>query len=54
LDKIVRPFFTTKPTGYETALGLSLGYDIVKAHGDEINEETKYEDGSPFIVQLPA
>jgi signal transduction histidine kinase len=41
LDKIFQPFFTTKPTGQGTRLGLSLAYDIIKAHGGEIKVETK-------------
>jgi len=53
LDKIYQPFFTTKPTGQGTGLGLSLSYDIVKAHGGEIKVETKEGDGSEFIIQLP-
>jgi signal transduction histidine kinase len=53
LDKIFQPFFTTKPAGQGTGLGLSLGYDIVKAHGGEITVETKEGEGSEFIVQLP-
>jgi len=53
LDKIFQPFFTTKPTGQGTGLGLSLAYDIVKAHGGEIRVETKEGEGSQFIVQLP-
>ncbi|HWH63535.1 MAG TPA: ATP-binding protein, partial [Ginsengibacter sp.] len=52
LDKIFQPFFTTKPTGEGTGLGLSLSYDIVKAHGGEIKVETKEGDGSKFIIQL--
>src|SRR5688572_783269 len=52
LDKIFQPFFTTKPTGQGTGLGLSLSYDIVKAHGGEIKVETKEGEGSEFIVQL--
>ncbi len=54
LDKIFQPFFTTKPTGQGTGLGLSLSYDIVKAHGGEIKVDTKEEEGSEFIIQLPA
>jgi signal transduction histidine kinase len=53
LDKIFQPFFTTKPTGQGTGLGLSLSYDIVKAHGGEIKVETKEEEGTMFIIQLP-
>jgi len=53
LDKIFQPFFTTKPTGLGTGLGLSLAYDIVKAHGGEIKAETKEGEGCEFIVQLP-
>ena len=53
LDKIFQPFFTTKPTGQGTGLGLSLSYDIVKAHGGELKVETKEGEGSAFIVQLP-
>jgi ligand-binding sensor domain-containing protein/signal transduction histidine kinase len=54
LDKIFQPFFTTKPTGQGTGLGLSLSYDIVKAHGGEIKVETKEGEGSEFIILLPA
>jgi signal transduction histidine kinase len=54
VDKIFQPFFTTKPTGQGTGLGLSLSYDIVKAHGGEIKVETKEGEGSEFIIQLPA
>jgi signal transduction histidine kinase len=53
LDKIFQPFFTTKPTGQGTGLGLSLSYDIVKAHGGELKVETKEEEGSEFIILLP-
>jgi two-component system, NtrC family, sensor kinase len=53
LDKIFQPFFTTKPTGLGTGLGLSLSYDIVKAHGGEIKVETKENEGTTFIIQLP-
>ena len=54
VDKIFQPFFTTKPTGQGTGLGLSLSYDIVKAHGGEIKVETKEREGSIFKIQLPA
>ncbi len=62
LDKIFQPFFTTKPTGEGTGLGLSLSYDIVKAHGGEIkveNKEARPDDpvgrnvGTEFIIELP-
>jgi signal transduction histidine kinase len=53
IDKIFQPFFTTKPTGQGTGLGLSLSYDIVKAHGGEFEVETKEDEGSTFIIQLP-
>jgi signal transduction histidine kinase len=62
LNKIFQPFFTTKPTGQGTGLGLSLSYDIVKAHGGELKVETKparagtdgEEEGSEFTIILPA
>jgi len=54
VDKIFQPFFTTKPTGQGTGLGLSLSYDIVKAHGGEIKVETKEGEGSEFIIHLPS
>jgi signal transduction histidine kinase len=55
LDKIFQPFFTTKPTGQGTGLGLSLAYDIVtKGHGGELKVETKDGEGTEFIIQLPA
>ena len=53
LDKIFQPFFTTKPTGQGTGLGLSLSYDIVKAHGGEIKVESKEGEGSVFSIILP-
>jgi signal transduction histidine kinase len=52
IDKVFQPFFTTKPTGQGTGLGLSLSYDIIKAHGGEIKVETKEGEGSIFIIQL--
>jgi signal transduction histidine kinase len=54
VDKIFQPFFTTKPTGQGTGLGLSLSYDIIKAHGGEIKVESKEGEGSEFVIQLPA
>ncbi len=53
IDKIFQPFFTTKPTGQGTGLGLSMSYDIVKAHGGELKVKTKEAEGSTFIIQLP-
>jgi len=54
LDKIFQPFFTTKPAGAGTGLGLSMSYDIVtKAHNGEIKVETKEGEGTEFIVVLP-
>ena len=60
LDKIFQPFFTTKPTGQGTGLGLSVSYDIIKAHGGEIKVETKEGEGltagkagSDFTIKLP-
>ena len=52
LDKIFQPFFTTKPTGQGTGLGLSLSYDIVKAHGGELKVETKEGQGTEFIITI--
>jgi len=53
-DKIMQPFFTTKPTGEGTGLGLSLSYDIiVKAHGGTIDLNSTEGEGSEFIVTLP-
>ncbi len=53
VDKIFQPFFTTKPTGQGTGLGLGLSYDIVKAHSGEIKVESKEGEGAEFIIQLP-
>lgn len=54
-EKIMQPFFTTKPTGQGTGLGLSLSYDIVKAHGGELKVEiaTAEQEGTTFIITLP-
>jgi signal transduction histidine kinase len=53
LDKIFNPFFTTKPTGEGTGLGLSLSYDIIKAHSGELKVETKENEFAEFIITLP-
>ena len=53
LDKIFQPFFTTKPTGQGTGLGLSLAYDIVKANGGDLSVETTENSGAEFTVRLP-
>jgi signal transduction histidine kinase len=53
IKKIFQPFFTTKPAGQGTGLGLSMSFDIVKAHGGEIRVETEEGKGSSFIVELP-
>lgn len=53
LDKVFQPFFTTKPAGQGTGLGLSLSYDIIKAHGGEIKLETTEGEGTLFTIQLP-
>lgn len=49
---IFQPFFTTKPTGQGTGVGLSLAYDIIKAHSGEIKVETKEGEGATFIIEL--
>jgi signal transduction histidine kinase/ligand-binding sensor domain-containing protein len=52
-DKIFQPFFTTKPTGQGTGLGLSMSYDIIKAHGGEISVETREGEFTEFVVLIP-
>jgi len=52
-EKIFQPFFTTKPTGSGTGLGLSLSYDIVKAHGGELKVESVDGEGTEFVILLP-
>ena len=53
VDKIFQPFFTTKPAGQGTGLGLSLSYDIIKAHGGELKVVSKEGDGAEFVVLIP-
>ena len=53
IDKIFQPFFTTKPTGQGTGLGLSLAYDIVKAHGGELSVESEVGEGTVFTIEIP-
>jgi two-component system, NtrC family, sensor kinase len=53
LDKIFQPFFTTKPAGEGTGLGLSLSYDIIKSHRGELKVKTKEDAGTEFIIVLP-
>ena len=52
-EKIFQPFFTTKPTGQGTGLGLSLAYDIMKAHGGEIRVNSEPGQGTEFTLKLP-
>jgi two-component system, NtrC family, sensor kinase len=53
VDKIFQPFFTTKPTGQGTGLGLSMSYDIIKAHGGEIKVDTREGEFTEFVIQVP-
>jgi signal transduction histidine kinase len=52
-EKILQPFFTTKPAGQGTGLGLSLSYDIIKAHGGELQVQTKEDEFAEFKIVLP-
>ena len=54
IDKIFQPFFTTKPTGQGTGLGLSLSYDIIKSHGGQLKINTTEGEFAEFIIELPA
>jgi signal transduction histidine kinase len=53
ISKIFQPFFTTKPTGQGTGLGLSLSYDIVKAHGGKLDLKSDEGEGTTFTISLP-
>jgi len=53
MDKIFQPFFTTKPAGQGTGLGLSLSYDVIKAHGGDLKVETIEGEGATFTISLP-
>ena len=54
IEKIFQPFFTTKPAGQGTGLGLSLSYDIIKAHKGELKVESKEGNGAEFVIQIPS
>jgi signal transduction histidine kinase len=53
MDKIFQPFFSTKPTGQGTGLGLSMSYDIIKAHGGDLKVESREGAFTRFIIQIP-
>jgi hypothetical protein len=54
LEKIFQPFFTTKPTGQGTGLGLSLSFDIVtKGHNGSLYAHTKKGEGATFVIEIP-
>jgi len=52
-EKIFQPFFTTKPTGQRTGLGISLSYNIMKTHGGELGSANTEGEETEFIIQLP-
>jgi signal transduction histidine kinase len=52
-EKIFQPFFTTKPTGQGTGLGLSMSYDIIKAHGGELKVGSFEGKGTEMVIYLP-
>jgi two-component system NtrC family sensor kinase len=54
IDKIFQPFFTTKPTGQGTGLGLSLSYDIIKAQDGKLKVNSVEIEGTEFIIQIPS
>ena len=54
INKIFQPFFTTKPAGQGTGLGLSLSYDIIKAHGGDVKVETENNKSTTFVINIPA
>jgi signal transduction histidine kinase len=54
IDKVFQPFFTTKPTGQGTGLGLSLSYDIIKAHGGDMRIESMEGSGTELIITIPS
>ena len=53
MEKIFEPFYTTKPSGEGTGLGLSLSHDIIKAHGGEIKVSSKENEFTEFVITLP-
>jgi len=54
IDKIFQPFFTTKPTGQGTGLGLSMSYDIIKSFGGELKVNSEVREGAELVIQIPA
>ena len=53
VDKIFQPFFTTKPSGQGTGLGLSMSYDIVRSHGGDLKVESQEGEGTTFTISIP-